>query len=472
VLKTTLCESPHSSSSGTTSDCEAASTLWQFLEEKQGRVEELDRRRFLRLIAGAASSSMIGGLAGCGATQGINSTSQGNSQSNPASQALTSAARSSQSSVDKIVVVMMENRSFDHLLGWLPGADGRQAGLTYPDQNGQLQPTWHLQGIYRGCDLCDPNHSYEGGRQEYNGGALNGFLTAQGNDKFAIGYYEEPDLPFHAALARHFTSCDRYFASILAATIPNRIFLHAGQTDNIVEPEGNCSLPTIWDSLALAGVHARYYYSNYSYLSLWGSKYDAISGPTADFFTDAINGTLPAVSFVEPSFSLQDSRQDGQDQHPNADIRRGETFLWNVYQAVTSGPAWKQTVLIITYDEWGGFFDHVLPPRVIAPNDADADLIDGRALLGFRLPVTVVSPFSRGNSEVPRVSSTLFDHTSILKLIEWRWGLAPLTARDASTEIGNLATALDLTAEPADAPELAAPPPAPAPIACSAQPTL
>jgi phospholipase C len=114
-----------------------------------------------------------------------------------------------------------------------------------------------------------------------------------------------------------------------------------------------------------------------------------------------------------------------------------------MYHALANSPCWPNSVLVVTFDEWGGFFDHVPPPRVIAPNTVDTDLIDGRALLGFRVATVIVSPFSMGSPLLPRVNSTVFDHTSALKLIEWRWNLPPLTARDASAEIGNLANALD-----------------------------
>jgi phospholipase C len=122
----------------------------------------------------------------------------------------------------------------------------------------------------------------------------------------------------------------------------------------------------------------------------------------------------------------------------------GRSFLREVVTALANGPDWSKTVLVINRDEWGGFFDHAVPPRVIAANAIDTDLVNGKALLGCRVPVLVVSPFSRGNPEKPRIDSLLYDHTSVLKLIEWRWQLEPLTARDASNEIANLAHALDL----------------------------
>jgi phospholipase C len=110
---------------------------------------------------------------------------------------------------------------------------------------------------------------------------------------------------------------------------------------------------------------------------------------------------------------------------------------------VANSPSWKNTVLIINFDEWGGFFDHVAPPRVVAPNNIDTDLVNGQALLGFRIPAIVASPFTRNTGASPMVNHNVFDHTSVLKLIEWRWGLQPLTARDASSQIGNLATAMN-----------------------------
>jgi phospholipase C len=114
--------------------------------------------------------------------------------------------------------------------------------------------------------------------------------------------------------------------------------------------------------------------------------------------------------------------------------------------------------LIINFDEWGGFFEHVPPPRAIAPNNIDTDLVNGQALLGFRVPVIVASPFTRNTEPSPRVSHTVFDHTSVLKLIEWRWGLQPLTARDASSEIGNFADSMNFTAPDASLPEIPLPP--------------
>lgn len=261
------------------------------------------------------------------------------------------------------------------------------------------------------------------------------------------------DLPLFSTLARNYTTLSNYFPSILSSTFPNRVFQHAAQTDRLSNTLDISTLPTIWDRLQAASVSCRYYYSNVPFLALWGLKYTGISALYAQFLLDAAAGTLPAVSFVDPRFTILDDGS-GNDDHPHADLRMGEIFLREVVTALANGPDWPKTVLVINRDEWGGFFDHVVPPRVIAPNAIDTDLVDGKALLGCRVPTLVVSPFTRGNPAKPRINSLLYDHTSVLKLIEWRWGLEPLTARDASNEIANLASALNFTAPDTSVPAL------------------
>jgi phospholipase C len=358
--------------------------------------------------------------------------------------------RGNPTGIEHIVVVMMENRSFDHLLGWLPGADGRQAGLSYPDPNGVLHPTFPLAPTigFQGCNNLDPDHSWEGGRIQYNNGRMDGWLLAH-SDLFSIGYYERPDRPFFNELAASYTSLDRYFCSILAETFPNRFFLHAAQTPVLHNPPAQTgltapfTLPTIWDRLAAAGIKGRYYYSDVPFLGLWGDKYLPISRPYAEFLLAAQTGTLPAVSFVDPRFEDEDSGTSGDD-HPHADIRVGDVFLSQTFRAVATGPNWPSTVFIITYDEWGGFFDHVAPPTAIAANDVDPPDAQGNVLLGMRVPVVVASPWSRSQTGGPRIASGVYDHTSILKLIEWRFNLPHLTPRDApESTVGNLVDVLD-----------------------------
>ena len=360
------------------------------------------------------------------------------------------------SGIEHIVVVTMENRSFDHFLGWLPNADGQQAGLTYLDTAGVAHSTHSLSGDYTGCPHPGPDHSYNGARVEYDNGLMDGFLRAGSNDVYSIGYYGEQDIPFYGELARNYTTCDRYFASILGPTFPNRLFLHSAQTDRLGDTVNFTSLPTIWDRLAAAGVSAKYFYSNVPFLALWGAKYLGISHLYEEFLLGASTGTLPAVSFVDPRFTVLDDGT-GNDDHPHADIREGDLFLYKTLQAVANGPKWANTVFIVNFDEWGGFFEHVAPPRATAANNVDPDLVEGKALLGLRVPTVVASPFSRGNAADPRVSALVFDHTSVLKLIEWRWKLAPLTARDASNDVLNLAYALNFNQPDATVPSLLKP---------------
>jgi phospholipase C len=392
----------------------------------------INRRQFLRTAAGAVSGAALAGSA---------LKAQETALPDPAS-----------CGVDHIVVVMMENRSFDHLLGWLPGGNGQQAGLSYIDAHGESHPTQRLSSFV-GCSHPDPDHSYTGGRSEVNGGAMDGWLRTTTNDTFSIGYYEEADLPFYSALARNFTTLDNYFASILSSTFPNRVFQHAAQTDRISNTLDLSTLPTIWDLLADAGVSHKYYFSNVPFLALWGPKYLGMSALFADFLADAATGNLPSVSFVDPRFTILDDGL-GNDDHPHADLRAGEAFVGQVYRALTAGPAWKNTLLVVNRDEWGGFYDTVAPPRVVAPNAVDTDLIEGKALLGCRVPVNLVSPFTRGNTATPRIDSQLYDHTSVLKMIEWRFNLPPLTSRDASDDIANLALALNFSQPDVSVPAL------------------
>src|SRR3989442_1584172 len=238
--------------------------------------------------------------------------------------------------IEHVVVFMMENRSFDHFLGWLPGADGRQTGLTYADSSGVTHSTFPLAPDFQGCSYNDPDHSYAGGRVEYNNGACDGWLRA-------------------------------------------------------IDP----------------------------------------------FSADCAAATLPHVAFVDGIF-LQELTGTGADDHPYGDIRAGEAMMNRIYAAVTQSLAWRSTVLVINFDEWGGFFDHVPPPVApIPPADRAAGNADGR--LGFRTPTLLISPFA------PRqhTSHIRYDHTSVLRMIEGRGGLAPLTVRDATAN--NLAVELDFT---------------------------
>jgi len=338
------------------------------------------------------------------------------------------------SGIEHVVVVMMENRSFDHFLGWVPGADGKQSGLTFTDRYGGKHSTHHLTD-FASCAYNDPDHSYEGGRIELNNGRCDGWLKAGENDSLAVGYYTKPDLAFLGQAAPSWTVCDRYFSAVMAETYPNRFYQHAAQTDRLHNSSVTSTLPTIWDRLAAAGLTGRYYFSDVPFTALWGTRYLPISEPFPAFLAAAAAaGQLPQVSFVDPRFLDEASGSSGDD-HPKADIRAGEQFLNQVYEAVSSSPNWRNTVLVINYDEWGGFFDHVAPGS--AP-----DVSAATALRGFRVPALVISPLARRGY----VAHNTYDHTSVLKMIEWRWGLNALTQRDSAAR--NLAEVLDFSSTP------------------------
>jgi phospholipase C len=341
-----------------------------------------------------------------------------------------------QSGIEHIVIVTMENRSFDHMLGWLPKADGRQEGLVYVDESNVPHETWRLAPDFQGCAHPDPDHSYAGGRIEFDDGACDGWLRAGKNDEYSIGFYKKNDLKFFGKAAPDWTVCDRYFCAIMAETWPNKIYTYCAQTDRLENDLVPCTLPTILDRLAAANVSARYYFSDVPFLAIWGFQYLPIARPFPAFLADAAAGTLPSVSYVDPKF-LDSTLGTSADDHPHADIRNGQAFLDRVYRAVTTSPNWSSTVLVITYDEWGGFFDHVPPPLSSVPPADQLVGNDGR--LGFRVPCLIVSPFAKA-----RVSHVEFEHCSILRMIEWRWNLQPLTVRDANAN--NLAQALDFSA--------------------------
>lgn len=231
--------------------------------------------------------------------------------------------RPSRSGIEHVVVVTMENRSFDHFLGWLPRSNGRQGGLDYLDRDRVAHPTHPLAPDYQGCAHPDPDHSYEGGRVEYDGGRCDGWLRAGSNDDFSIGYYGQSDLAFLGQAAPQWTTCDRYFAAIMAETYPNRIYTHAAQTDRLQNTMAISTLPTIWDRLAARGVSGTYYYSDVPFLALWGALYLPISRPFPAFLVACLTGDLPAVSYVDPRFIDEQSGTSGDD-HPHADIRDGE----------------------------------------------------------------------------------------------------------------------------------------------------
>ena len=362
--------------------------------------------------------------------------------------------------IDTFVVLMMENRSFDHYLGWLPGADGRQAGLFFANSKGQRYET-HALDFYQSCGFLDPDHSWDGGRTEMDNGKMDGFLRSA-SDEFAIGYYTEDKLPFTPFNAKAFTAFDRFFCSLLSSTYPNREYMHAaqsyGEMDNSLPfnpSSGEAGFPdtTIFAALDKAGVSNHYFYTDIPFSALWGEPGVARSSQVQDFYDLASSGKLPALSFVDPSFQGEDQGTSG-DEHPLADVRTGQAFMADIVHAVMNGPQWKtgRIAVFCIYDEWGGFFDHVVPPRVPDLRSSTNLALDF-GQMGFRIPAILVSPYAREG----HVDHSIYGFESILKMIRYRYGLPPLTPRDLFAN--NIAAAFDFEAEPRlEPPALPTPP--------------
>src|SRR3954464_14239297 len=353
--------------------------------------------------------------------------------------------------IDTFVVLMMENRSFDHYLGWLPNADGRQAGLTFSDKTGKTLSTQPLAPDWQGCAHPDPDHSWKGGRTQLNGGKCDGFLRSGDNDVFSISYYKQGDLGFIQDAAKTFTTFDHFHCSLMGSTLPNREYMHAatsyGNRDNDLPPqtEYTTGFPdtTIFAALNSKGISNRYFYTDIPVSALWGAPGLARSGRIEEYYARCATGTLPNVSFVDPNFAGSGGEDPGLsgDEHPHGDVRSGQAWMADVVHAFMESPQWKRGALFIVYDEWGGFFDHVAPPRV--PDERnDKDVNKDFGLMGFRIPAVCISPYvKRGH-----VAHSTYGFESILKMIEYRFALAPLTKRDAYAR--NIARAFDWTSRP------------------------
>jgi phospholipase C len=367
---------------------------------------------------------------------------------------------------DTVVVLMMENRSFDHVLGWLPGADGRQQGLRYADIHGVIHETQRLAPDWQGCTLSDPDHSWKGAATQYADGRCDGFLkTAPAGDHFPIGYYGPNDLPVLHALATGYTTFDRYFSSMQGPTWENRLYQLSGTTQ-IDMPDGfpqtaadrPCHIETtIFDRVREAGLRAAYYHQGEPMTGLFRTqKYDDLTHSIERFWEDARKGTLPHVVFVEPDYT--DAAEDNgtsNDYHPKGSVLVAEEFVARVHDALRDSPQWHRMVFVLNFDEHGGFFDHVPPPACIDDTvQTNPGPHPNLKRLGFRVPAIAMGPFAPRKIE----KAGPYEHCSILKMIEWRWGLEPMRARDRHAR--NFAHALDFTSrrEPVTLPAFTAPP--------------
>lgn len=377
-----------------------------------------------------------------------------------------------------VVVLMLENHSYDNVLGMLGRARGRRPrgdGFTlgrdslptatnpYPD--GRLQRAFRMPTT---CQLRNtPSQEWAASHKAYNKGANDGFVrttidpfTSQIVGGVAMGYWTGDDLPLKYALASMFPIGDRWFCSVLGQTDPNRRYLIAatssGMTDDIGSGPNNAvadallGIPaangTIFQRLSDAGISWADYNASFptgATMELYPANDTGYSKthafPISQFFSDAANGTLPQFSLLDPDFSAQ-----SQENPQNMAV--GEGFLGQVLDALRASPLWRKTLFILTYDEHGGYYDHVPPPAALAPDaippavQPGESTYDGFRRYGFRVPAVVVSPYAKRGY----VSHVVYDHTSILAFVERKWNLNAMTYRDANAH--DLLDFLDLGA--------------------------
>jgi phospholipase C len=382
-----------------------------------------------------------------------------------------------------VICWMMENHSFDNYFGMLsrrgqPLADGFQFDKAGRPANynlnssGQKIEAFKLSG---GCAGNGISQSWDVSHESIYGspGVANmmGFVQAV-NDDQPMAYWENDTLPFYYSLANTFTLANRWFCSAPCQTYPNRRFLMAGtaygdvstDTSSIISSSGIAAAPpngTIFDRLNAAGITWRNYFTDLPQTGIIPTiieKYPQNVVPIAEFFADCAAGTLPSVSFVDPEFGalgevgspiaqlpsvlalpgVELDTTGGDEENPQ-DILYGQASSSAVVNAVMQSPLWEQLLFVYTYDEHGGYYDHVPPPAAILPDDIPPDLGPSDYpgtydIYGPRVPAVVVSPYSKPHA----VTNVVHDHTSVLATIEAKWNLPACTYRDA-----NAATMLD-----------------------------
>ncbi len=355
----------------------------------------------------------------------------------PAQQTFGPSIVSQSIPLDVFVLMVHENRSFDHYLSQLPkvgqlDADVADDNASIPGATGTPVSRFHEAGL---CP-ADSNHDWNSMHKDWDNGLNDGFAranatTADPTGKHTIGYFDDTDLPFYYAAANTFAISDRYFAPTLTSTGPNRLYLYAATSNGTITNVGAAGIPvakTIFGLMQNAGVTWKVYsVSTYSFegsiFSSLPTSYPANFGSMTDFATDAAAGTLPNVVFLYP----------GSDEHPPADVQSGEQDSASLYAKLAASPQWGRLAVFFTYDEAGGFYDHVAPPTACAPDDVPPVLASGNvpgtfAQYGFRVPLIVASAWAKKH----HVSHVVNDHTSILRLLELRFNLPALTGRDAN----------------------------------------
>ena len=386
--------------------------------------------------------------------------------------------------IQHIVHLMLENRSFDHMLGFLYEESGNVSpagaafeGLTgqeaNPDSSGKSVSVYKIDPAGPGAYFmpgADPGEGYANTNSQLFGSghapvppvATNqGFVTnfdatiawdqrvgrsVQAGTTAAdiMGIFPPAALPVLSGLARGFAVCDHWFSSVPTQTFPNRAFACAATSQgHMNDGSSSYTVPSIFGLMGAHGLSWKIY--GYDAEPLTRKNFpdttnapDTHFGKFSDFKADAANGQLPQYSFLEPDWGSK-----GNSQHPNYDVALGEQLMHDVYYALRGGPGWNQTLLFITYDEHGGCYDHVPPPSgAVPPDDTPGEFAFDFTRFGVRIPAVLVSPLIPAGT-VFRVAagSMPLDHTSVLKTIETRWGLPALTRRDAAApDVGDALT--------------------------------
>ena len=450
----------------------------------------LTRRDVLKLGAAAGAASLV---PGCGRSVGS------------ASGAIDPPACAKVTDIDHVVFFIQENRSFDHYFGSYRGVRGfsdasaafRQANPanTTSSPAGVLLP-FHLDTLTTNAACThDIGHDWVSQHQSWNGGAMDSFVTSRipgdgQNAELCMGYYTRADLPYYYAVADAFTVCDNYFCSVFGPTDPNRLYSMAASLDpdgvnggplletvpNRISFFGMLNYTTMPEQLQARGISWKVYSApdgNPKNISpnnvlTYFKNFQNPSSPLYqnaflpvfpnDFLSDAMTGSLPQVSWVIAPGAESD--------HPSAAPLFGEIALSSMIGALTANPAqWAKTALFLTYDENGGFFDHVTPmtappgtageyvtaAAVPDPTTAGSPAISGPIGLGFRVPMILISPFSRGGL----VSSGLFDHTSMLRFLEIRFGAeVPNLSAWRRAAVGDMTSAFNFSKPDSSVPVL------------------
>ena len=384
--------------------------------------------------------------AGAGLLAGSLGAAQGCSSDDGATKKAPHVPRAKVTDIDHIVVFIQENRSFDHYFGTRKGVRGfadpqvgtDPAGRTVFHQRSDAHPDgyvlpWHLDTTTtKGAYLADIDHSWQGQHTAWNNGRMDGYASTMGPS--AVGYYTRSDIPLYWWAADQFTLCDSYFCSVLGPTTPNRYYSMTGTIDAAGAAGGpafensvtNVSWETYPERLTKAGISWRVYHEADDFddncLKFFTQYKNAPAGnPLHDnalvdlspdaFAADASAGNLPQVSWIVAP--------PAKSEHPPYPPAFGEQMIQQYLVALMSTPkAWARTAFIVTFDENGGFFDHVAPPT--PPPDEPGEWVAGQPIgFGPRVPTLVMSPWSRGG----HVRSDIYDHTSLLRFIETRFGV-------------------------------------------------